>query len=646
TLFDILGILLQMGLGAAGILEVDFDESAQDLFEALFPDVDFTLQNAKNAIDNLIEITKNMVEESVTDYSTILGQVESVISSIDTLSTSIDLSAAKRTVIAKCITLAYKLIQNKFQIPGDVDLISLITDIIDAFYPSMASNTKQMINKALELASSLIAFVTDSDSVKIFIKGSVNDFIADIGENPGELVKSILGTVIPLISGETPDSAILDGVGTVISFIVDMLSGGFDFSIQNILQTVVSFAGIGLSLLDPDIPMNIVTDIFNLLWSDKPEFNNVFDVVNSIKTILQPLIPANILNIVDVVLTFLGSAKGIFKDGTKWIMNQLVGWVSGKIADLLNMLTNKLNDLITNLGSFLSFKANFTVGFGSYSAFYMSVFFELSPGFAINKEAVIDLVNDLVFHGSTLFDSDNLGYLFKKILSAISIIPIIGAGLEVSSGNTGKDSLTNKLLESLGIEMEFSGSAGVKLQLMKIENGKISTSDFLKLIEFFFKFQISLSKTFPIAEFFFGPAVSVLSKVAEHLGLGGIYLKITFFISIEIVKRIETEFQGAAEILTIIIGLTVAIILDFSLVIVGITLTFGFTVTLSFIQDFLAGSPLQIVLEIVIFVSVKLVFLLWDWSKTIKFGPDPIYLAGGKDDPETREEMEGLDEDG
>jgi hypothetical protein len=181
---------------------------------------------------------------------------------------------------------------------------------------------------------------------------------------------------------------------------------------------------------------------------------------------------------------------------------------------------------------------------------------------------------------------------------------------------------------------------------MKIENGKISTSDFLKLIEFFFKFKISLSKTFPIAEFFFGPAVSVLSKVAEHLGLGGIYLKITFFISIEIVKRIETEFQSAAEILTIIIGLTVAIILDFSLVIVGITLTFGFTVTLSFIQDFLAGSPLQIVLEIVIFITVKLVFLFWDWSKTIKFGPDPIYLAGGKDDPETREEMEGLDEDG
>ncbi|NPD88140.1 MAG: hypothetical protein HGN29_05435 [Asgard group archaeon] len=645
TLFEILGILLQMGLGAAGVLEVDFDDSAQDLFAALFPDVDFTLQDGKEAIQDLIDVTKQMVEGEITDYTTIRSNVVTVIDAVDTLS-SFDLSASRTNVIAECITLAYKLLQNDFQIPSELDFISLITDIINEFYPSMDADKKQLISKALELASSLVAFVTDSDSAKIFIKGSINDFISDIGENPGELVKSVLGVVIPLISGETPDQSILDGVGTVVSTIVDMLSGGFDFSIQNILQTVVSIAGVGLSLLDPDIPMNIVTDIFNLFWSDKPEFNDVAKVVEDIITIIQPSVSPTVLNIVEVVLVFIGSAKGIFKDGTKWIMNQLVGWVSGKIADLLNMLTSKLNDLIMNIGSFLSFSANFTVGFGSFSAFYMSVFFKLSPGFSINKEAVIDLVNDLVFHGSTLLSSGNLGYLFKKILSAISIIPLLEAGLEVSSGTTGKDSLTNKLLDKLGVELAFSGSAGVKLQLMKIENGKISTSDFLKLIEFFFKFEISLSKTFPLAEFFFGPAVSVLAKVAEHLGLGGIYLEITFFISIEIVKRIDTKFQSAAEILTIVIGLTVAIIIDLSLVIVGITITFGFTVTLSFIQDFLAGSPLQVVLVIVIFISVKIVFLFWDWSKTIEFGPDPIYLAGGKDDPETREEMTGLDEDG
>ncbi|MHA2308045.1 MAG: hypothetical protein ACXABJ_02100, partial [Candidatus Heimdallarchaeaceae archaeon] len=255
TLFNLLGILLQMGLGAAGVLEVDFDESAQDLFEVLFPDVDFTLQEGKDAIQDLIDVTKQMVEGEVTDYNTIKSNVVSVIDAIDTLS-SLSLSASRTNVIAECITLAYKLLQNDFQIPSELDMISLITEIIDEFYPSMDSNKKQTISKALELASSLVAFATDSDSAKIFIKGSINDFMSDVGENPGELVKSVLGTVIPLISGETPDQAVLDGVGSVISIVVDMLSGGFDFSIQNILQTVVSVAGIGLSLFDSDISMN------------------------------------------------------------------------------------------------------------------------------------------------------------------------------------------------------------------------------------------------------------------------------------------------------------------------------------------------------------------------------------------------------
>ncbi|MHA1406563.1 MAG: hypothetical protein ACTSSG_04180, partial [Candidatus Heimdallarchaeaceae archaeon] len=157
-------------------------------------------------------------------------------------------------------------------------------------------------------------------------------------------------------------------------------------------------------------------------------------------------------------------------------------------------------------------------------------FFSLSPGFSINKDVVIDLVNDLVFHSSKLLDTSNLGRFFLKILRAISIIPIFKAGLEVNSGNSGKNSLVNMLLESLGLELAFSGSAGLTLQLFKIANGKISMSDFFKIIEFFFKFEISISKTFPLAEFFFGPAVSVLAKVAEFLGLGGIYLKITFWI--------------------------------------------------------------------------------------------------------------------
>ena len=105
----------------------------------------------------------------------------------------------------------------------------------------------------------------------------------------------------------------------------------------------------------------------------------------------------------------------------------------------------------------------------------MGVFFSLAPGFSVNKDAIIDLVNDLVLHSSKLLDTDNIGRLFLRVLKAISIIPIFKAGLSVSSGTSGKDSLVNKLLSSLGLELAFSGSAGLTLQLMKIQNGKTFT---------------------------------------------------------------------------------------------------------------------------------------------------------------------------
>ena len=646
-LIEMLAILLQMGLGAAGVFEVDFDVTSQELFKLLFPDVDFTLAEGKAAIDSLIDITKDVIEEKETVFTNVKGQLEELLSDLDVLSASISLTAGQKTVIANCISLIYKVLQNNFNLPEGIDFVSLITDFIDNFYPSMDSSKKELITKALELGSSLVAFVSDKDSIKTYIKGSVDDFISEIGENPGQLVRNILEGVLPILTGEPANSSLFTLAGEVVENVINLMKDGFDFSVQNILQTVISIVGMALSLLDVNIPMEVVVNIFNLFWSDKPEFKSVGDVVRTIVEVLQPIIPAEILDVIDVVLTFLGSARDLFKDGIKWIINQLVGWVAGKIADLLNMLMNKLNELIMDIGDFLSYSANFSIGFGSFSAFYMGVFFSLSPGFSVNKDAIIDLVNDLVFHSSKLLDTDNIGRLFLRVLKAISIIPIFKAGLSVSSGTSGKDSLVNKLLSSLGLELAFSGSAGLTLQLMKIQNGKISMSDFFKIIEFFFRFEISLSKTFPIAEFFFGPAVSVLAKVAEYLGLGGIYLRITFFVSIEIVKRMETEFQKAADILTIIIGIGVAVIIDLSLVIVGITITFGITVTLTFIQDFLANSPLQVILTIVITVSVKLVFLFWDWSKSVSFGPDPIYLAGKpEEDPDVKDEMSGLDSDG
>ncbi|MHA1259037.1 MAG: hypothetical protein ACTSRO_05245, partial [Candidatus Heimdallarchaeaceae archaeon] len=408
-LLQAFGVLLEMGLGAAGVLEVDFDESAQDLFEVVFPDVDFTLTEAKGYIQTILDTAKQVVELTQTDFNTVKTQLISAITSIDGLSASMNLNTAQKEVIAKCIALTMKVLQTGFSLPAGVNLVDLVDEFITAFYPSMEAGKKELVTKSIELASSLVAFITGKDSIKIYVKGAVDNFLQEIGDNPGKLVKSILTSVLPVLTGEPANSTMFQTVGSIVEQVVNLLKDGFDFSIQNVLQTVVSITGMALSLLDVDIPIEVVENIFNLFWSDKPEFRNVKDVVNTILQVLNPVISPQLKQIIETVLTFLGSAKQLFKDGLRWIMNQLVGFVGGKIADLLNMLTNKLNELITDLGDFLSYEGTLNIGFGSFSLFTLKIFFSLSPGFSINKDVVIDLVNDLVFHSSKLLDTSNLG---------------------------------------------------------------------------------------------------------------------------------------------------------------------------------------------------------------------------------------------
>ncbi len=640
-ILDILIAALGMGLGAAGVIDLDFKDGFINILKAIWPDIDERATEVKEKIDETIEIVKQIIEgeTSLPDFNTVKNQIIAILTSVDTYSSLFDLNTDQKAVVGEAITLVLGLLNGNFDTSGS-SLISIVNGILQHF-TGFDEGVRDLVSKSLELTSSLIAFVSDIDGFKAYIKGSISNFLSDY-DNIGKLITTVVGAVL---DDHGPDPQILQQIGNVIGLVINLIKDGGDFSVQNVIQTIVGVASAALASLDVNIPFEVVENIFNLIFSGLPEFDNVQDVVNTIIEAIEPLIPSEIKDIINTVLKFLGSARMLFKDGLKWIINQLVGFVAGKLAELLNQLTNKLNDFVESIGDFMSYDADFDVEFGGFSAFTMNVFFSLSPGFSINADVIQELLMDLVFKGSDALSGDNIGKLFKTILKSINIIPLFTAGVKVSSGNSGKNDLMKMLLDSLGLELAFSGSAGLTLQLLKIQNGKISTSDFFKVIEFFFKFEISISKTIPLLEFL-GPGGSALAKVAEFLGLGGIYLKITFFLSVEIVKRVETPFQEAADILTIIIGLGVQIIIDINLVIVGIKLTIGFIITLTFIQDFASGAPLQVILEITFIVTVKLTFLFLSWSGSAEWGPDPIYLAGGKDDPETKDEMMGVDADG
>jgi len=645
--FKAIGVCLEMALGAVGVIEVNFEESFKNLISFFFPDlvetvneVKLFVSSIKDKIDELMDLVKDVTEGTQLDPSNVHDTLMGILNYLNNESSSINLDTNQLNVISHWILMVLGLLNEDFALDS-LDTNSLMS-LVDGFlehFAGVAEGPREIVQKAIELGSALIPFITGKKSLKKYIMGSIDNFV-DQFKNPGELIEKVL---YYFLNKYNTSSTIYQLIGKITGIIIDVFTGGFDFSVQNIIQTIVSMSAIVLNMLDVNIPLEAMYKSLQLLWDDGPEFNNVVQVVQEIMDLL-PGVPAEIKDTIETVLTFLGGAKQLFTDGIKWIMNQLVGWAAGKIADLLNMLTDKLNELFQSLGDLVSYAANFTIGFGSFSAFMMSVAFSLSPGFEINPEPIQELIMSMIFDASNVFDISNLGNLFKIILKSISIIPIFKASLEVSTGTSGKNDLMKSLLDSLGLELSFSGAAGVTLQLMKIANGKVSTSDFFKIIEFFFRFEIGISKTFPLAEFF-GPGGAALAKVAEYIGLGGIYLAIEFFISIEIVKRCETPTQKAADILTIVIGIGLSLIIDLDLVIVGIKIVIGFVVTLTFIQDFLSGSPLQVILEIVFTVSVKITFLFADWSKSVSWGPDPIYLAGGKDDPETKDEMVGLDND-
>ncbi len=636
----VVGRALEVGLGVAGVIEINFEESLKDFFISLFPDLEEEQNELTNTLQQLMDITKEVVEGRSDSFNELFSNITNVIDIIDDLSSEIDLTSGQKNVIAELIGLGLKILNDDFDF-SDKKTILYIAENIMTNFTSVSNDDISTIKAGFELGSSLIAFITKNDQMKKLAKGSVAEFDSTYN-SPAKLIQIV---VQDILKEHSTNTTLFQLVGQIGSVIVDLLSGGFEFSVQNIIQTIVAMTGTVLNLIDPDIPIEALAKTFDLLWNKDLNLENLDEIVLEIMSYYETILPSWTVDIVKTVMKFLGGARDLFTDGVKWIINQLVGWAVGKVADLINMLSAKLNELFASIGDFVSYESNFTVGFGSFSAFMMSVFFKLTPGFEIDTDGIQELIMDLIFGGSKLLESANVGRIFKTILKSISIIPLFEAGLSVSSGTSGKNDLMQTLLESLGLELSFTGSAGLKMQLMKIQNGKINWSDFFKIIEFFFKFQITVTKTIPLLEFL-GPGGSALAKVAEYMGLT-VALQIGFFLAIEIVKRCETPTQAAADILTIIIGISLSIIIDVDLVIVGINIVLGFTVTLSFIQDFKAGTALQVILDILFTVKVKLTFLLWNWSKTVNWKPSnfPIYLAGDPKDEDAKEEMLGVDMD-
>ena len=172
------------------------------------------------------------------------------------------------------------------------------------------------------------------------------------------------------------------------------------------------------------------------------------------------------------------------------------------------------------------------------------------------------------------------------------------------------------------MELSFSGGASVRVNLFSIRDATFQTDEFLKVVEWSFKFSISLGKTFTLLDFLTaGVGGGALNALAEYIGLDAITITIKFTLSIEIVKRAATASEPETATFSLSIGITVTIHIGLNIIIAELTIDVSLAITLTFFQDLAKPSPMRIFLDLIVTIKVKIRLLFITISPTFTWHP-------------------------
>ena len=378
--------------------------------------------------------------------------------------------------------------------------------------------------------------------------------------------------------------------------------------------------------------------------------------------------------ILDTGLYALLSAREIFQNGIQWLFGQIVSWLGNQVDQLVNQLLNSLvglvpgsaavdanlahdfatktevvningkpmekavgiNGTVSQSGVFSHYgtdlskltagdigkpliNVSISPNFGGFSAFALNLAVGLKLNFGFDTEGFKQMLVNIIFKGADLFQGGVSGF-FARIFSFFSISPVITAALDISSMASGANSFFNMLLASLGLKLSFEGGGFFAMNLLTFSHGQFSFQNFLKIIEWGFHFTITISKELTLLDFLTaGVGGGVLDALADYLGLGGIKVIIAFTIFLEVIKRAAQPGKPEESTFTLKIDIGATILLELSLVIVGIKLWGSLDVILTFFQDLAAGTPLQIFLDVIAKFGIDLEFLFTSWGASATF---------------------------
>ncbi|MHA2247570.1 MAG: hypothetical protein ACXADY_21660 [Candidatus Hodarchaeales archaeon] len=696
TWSKIIGILMNLLMTAIGYTaeEVEITEGEievknnlasvlKDLLELIditSGDVTYATDQVQNLIQQINTIISQAKENALQNVDTFVSNLESAITQtgfqfhpVSTTNTKIkEMIVSGATMIAGAINGDFT---NKDKLPNLNKTVDFLIDVTEAILPpadAIPDDQEVKIKKAVNNIVAIIAVISDKDELKQYISSTIEKFKQQFAD-PVALIQNTINFLIAGAEGLSIDTGVLEKIKTFAEMGVgfyNMIMAAKDNSIQGILQALIQ--NIGMSLIKEFVGVDIsfVNDILKFIFPkffgvDSSELPSAHELINKLVNQLDQFgLDDSLVNSVtggaittvnqlksaiESILGFIFNAKDIFTDGIRWLFGQLMDWVGGQIEQLINMLLDAITSALDASDLFPpEWSGSLPVGLGGMSLFSIGIELGLYPHFGFDQAAFSDWMLDIVFGGLNPF-SGKISDFFGKIFSFFELIPTFKAGFEIGGFGTEENPMMAFLLESLGLELEFSGKGWFELELFTIKGGVFDTDNFFKVIEWGFSFTITISRTFTLLDFLTGGTAGALNAVGEYLGLDAITVTVSFGIFLEVVKRAASATGPEEGSFTLKITIGLAVHFGIDLLIVGISFDFSLEIILTFFQDLVNPVPLQIFLEIILRFSVTLTFLFVDWSIEFEWkplSPSPLELTpSSKADQEENGAM-GLDDDG
>jgi len=622
---------LGMLFAGVGLIDTSYVELLKSILDDIVPgSVANRAQSIKQSAEGIVhKISSAISGDSIPSFSELQDWVLEVITT-----TNLGLSAEIKQAIADMAALVVALGQKDFSINGLLDTGEMIENILVGLGFDV-TGTIETVKKVMNTITGIIAFIKDPTGK---LKEVMGNFMNSMG-SPKELVEKLSTFIIAAAMG-VDESALSSTVKTVISsasqaidLIINIVGNVKDNPVEAILMTLLEGATFTLtSITGVDIGafVELGKGIFGQFLGLDVDPPSVEDILNAISSFL----PSGILNSVRSFIEILNNVKSIFTDGFRFIFSQLTAWLAGQVNDLLSSLSGTLGGLLSEEG--VNYDIEINIGFSGFSLFNLKIELGLGLGFSLDGEKLGEMIFDMVFKGlkgigvlaaearavsgAEATGAASVGDVLRKAFSFLSLNPFFYAKIELEDFGSDQGFFAF-LLAAMGLELTFSGYGFFKLELFSFKNGVFDWDNFFNVIEWGFGFTIELSRMLTLLDFLTGGAGGSLNSIGKYIGLDAISLTIFFGIALDIVKRAASGNQPETGSMTLTISIGVTVSLGIDIIIACLKFTGTLIVSLTFIQDLVTPTPLQIYLGIELIITVTIGFLFWDWDFDFHWSP-------------------------